>query len=284
MMDDDTWIIPMLTMLPATAPAKVNKIVFAVGFILLFLSKLEKDIQLTCFILLVKLLALSLSMQKSKLLALLVGLIISSAASYACKCSKTTIESSYKQASFIFFGTYKGKSTEVGTNLLGKSIVFDNFLVEKVFKGPQTSRKDSNAYEVSIMNSCIFSDCGFCFEQGKSYLVYVQLDPILQSLTVTKCLRTRQIIQLNFIAPGQPDPDAGKNEWKELIRLAANDSTAIYSSTNQWFLNQAKNFEEEKIQLQKQLKKKTSMTIILSTSVLILAAYILLGLLKKKSS
>jgi hypothetical protein len=84
--------------------------------------------------------------------------------------------------------------------------------------------------------------------------------------------------------PTQPDPEAGKDEQRELIRLAQADSNTVNLDVWQKDLTQLKLLHEEsQVYLQKQLKKKNSMSIILSTTTLILLIYLLLDFWKKKT-
>ncbi|MDZ4667953.1 MAG: hypothetical protein SGJ00_08710 [bacterium] len=209
---------------------------------------------------------------------------------YACKCGWTTIAENYQSSSLIFYGKHLGtiNSKDVfGYN--GKPLVTERFEVMRFYKGgsneailPQQNIQAKPFY-LTILSNCKETSCGFCFDSNSYYLVYASVAKGREMAAVGFCSRTKKIIQHQFIIPSQPDPEAGRDESKELIHLAQTDTFSSNEPTAQedWMVaNQSQ--EQSKIELQKQLKKKGSMTIILSTTTLILLIYLAFDWFKKK--
>jgi len=211
---------------------------------------------------------------------------------YTCKCGWTTIAENYQSSSLVFYGKHLGTITSkdvLGYN--GMPLVTERFEVMRFYRGgsneailPQKNKQFKPFY-VSILSNCRETSCGFCFDSNSFYLVYASIARGREMAAVGFCSRTKKINQHQFIVPSPPDPEAGKDESKELIHLAQTDTILANQPTNQedWMLASQVQ-EQTKIDLQKQLKKKNSMTIILSTTALILLFFILLDWFKKKRS
>lgn len=207
---------------------------------------------------------------------------------YACTCSQITIEDNYKRAGLIFYGKHLETVTvQNAFGADGKPMVIENFQVIRFYKGIADAvlKQDSSPYKISIVSTCNKSSCGFCFDAGKNYLVYASQHEGVLGVETEHCSRTKEIIQNNFIISGGTDPDAGKDETKELMRMSANDSLSldIQAMGSQWIENKQAD-EEIKKRLQKELKKKNSMSITLATTTLILFFYVILGWFKPKKN
>lgn len=212
-------------------------------------------------------------------------LLLVSAQTMACKCSWRSIAENYQSASLIFYGKHTGKSINTAVFAIdGKELAFENFEVIRFYKGISTASLGSGQRQKLSLVSTSAQSCGFHFDSSHYYLVYAQADNLGNFWEVSQCSRTKEIRNNQFIVPTQPDPEAGKDEQRELIRLAQADSNTVNLDVWQKDLTQLKLLHEEsQVNLQKQLKKKNSMSIILSTTTLILLIYLLLDFWKKKS-
>jgi len=199
----------------------------------------------------------------------------------ACKCKLPEISFGYNLSTVIFYGKHLGTVADNNLQLMGVPQKLEQFEVISVFKGytsmvnqtlQQMKQEGKGGLQLSLGSTCS-SSCGFCFDSGAYYLVYAHLDyPYI--LQTSACSRTRKISQENFIIANASDPSNGNNELKALVQLAQTDTTSgkpldlVY---------------QEKInEMSSQLKKKNSMTIILSTSTLILLFYVALGFFGRK--
>lgn len=202
---------------------------------------------------------------------------------WACDCSWKNIIESYQNASIVFYGKYIGKSSPGDVYDYSSQLIrFENFEVLRFYKGVQN--KQLQVPHLISIKSTSNQACGFKFDSNHYYLVYAELYSPGSFFEVSKCSRTKKILNNQFIVPSQPDPEAGKDEQRELMRLAQTDTSNV--SFKDWEESLALlkvQHEESQIALQKQLKKKNSMSIILSTTTLILLIYILLDFWKKKS-
>lgn len=176
-----------------------------------------------------------------------------------------------------------GKSNAMGAfDYFGKPMSFENFEVIRFYKGVN-NKQLVNPHRLTLKSTSSES-CGFKFDSNQYYLVYAELNSLGSFFEVNKCSRTKKIVNNQFIVPSQPDPEAGKDEQRELVRLAQTDTANAYLADWESSLASLKiNHEKSQQELQKQLKKKNSMTIILSTTTLILLIYVLLEYWKKKS-
>jgi hypothetical protein len=202
---------------------------------------------------------------------------------WACDCSWKTIQDSYKLSNIVFYGKHTGtkKSLEV-FDYTGNQIMFENFEIIRFYKGLKNENLKEK-YTISL-KSTAGESCGFKFDSNHYYLVYAHAWNAGNFWEVHQCSRTKEIRNGQFIVPTQPDPEAGKDEQRELMRLAQADSAAADLVVWQKDLTQLKLLHEEsQLNLQKQLKKKNSMSIILSTTTLILLIYLLLDFWKKKT-
>ncbi|MCF8425205.1 MAG: hypothetical protein K9H61_07255 [Bacteroidia bacterium] len=224
---------------------------------------------------------------------LLIVLLLIAFKGISCKCAWTSIEENYAKSSLIFYGKHIGSiQNSFIHNLNGKPVIFDQFEVLRFYKGMSNSvlkqQLDASAsapYIISIRQNCQETSCGFCFDSAHYYLVYANPVPGSMFMEPAICSRSKEIEQHQFMVPSAPDPDAGKDESRELIRLAQNDTLAKdFPNSYQAWVESLKLQEETKIGLQKQLKKKGSMTIILSTTTLILLIYVLLDWFKKRKA
>lgn len=225
-----------------------------------------------------------INLQKMKIKFILLLLLVS-AQTMACKCGWRSIAENYKSASLIFYGKHTGKSINTSVFALdGKELTFENFEVVRFYKGfSAPSIAIGPRQKLSLVSSSAES-CGFHFDSNHFYLVYAHADNLGNFWEVSQCSRTKEIRNNQFIVPTQPDPEAGKDEQRELIRLAQADSNTVNLDVWQKDLTQLKLLHEEsQVNLQKQLKKKNSMSIILSTTTLILLIYLLLDFWKKKT-
>lgn len=211
-------------------------------------------------------------------------MVLFSVQAMACKCSWRSIAENYQSASLIFYGKHTGKSLNTTVYAIdGKELIFENFEVIRFYKGFSSASLGSGQSQKLSLVSSSAQSCGFKFDSNNYYLVYAQADNMGNFWEVSKCSRTKEIRNNQFIVPTQPDPEAGKDEQRELIRLAQADSSNSSLDTWQKEHVSLKNLHEEsQISLQKQLKKKNSMSIILATSTLILLIYVLLDFWKKK--
>jgi hypothetical protein len=207
---------------------------------------------------------------------------------FACRCSQISIADNYKRAGLIFYGKHLETVTLSNAfDAAGKPLTVENFQVIRFYKGIDDAeiKLDTTPYKLSLASTCNKNSCGFCFTSGKFYLVYASQTEGVLGVETELCSRTKEIIQNNFIISGGVDPDAGKDETKELMRLAANDtlSKSIRVDDSKWQEN--KQTEEDiKRKLQKELKKKNSMGLTLATTTLILFFYVILGWVKKRKS
>jgi hypothetical protein len=203
---------------------------------------------------------------------------------FACKCSLINIADNYQRAGLIFYGKYLETITLPNVyDEAGKNLVVENFQVIRFYKGVADGvLKQDSAFKISLRSTCNKSSCGYCFDAGKTYLVYATMHEGVLGVETDLCSRTKEITQNNFIISGGVDPDAGKDETKELMRLSAKD-TSIQVSGEKWLENKLAD-EEIKKRLQKELKKKNSMSITLATTTLILFFYVILGWFKPKKT
>jgi hypothetical protein len=211
---------------------------------------------------------------------------------FACECGWSTIAENYQSSSLIFYGKHLGTNISKDVfGLDGKPLQTERFEVMRFYKGGNNEAlmslksKASKPYYISILSNCKSRSCGFCFDSNSFYLVYASNGIGNALATVSLCSRTKPIQQHQFIVPSMPDPEAGKDESKELIRLAQTDTaTHDLQVLQEDWMHEIQSKEQSKIELQKQLKKKGSMTIILSTTTLILLIYLAFDWFKKKKS
>jgi len=209
--------------------------------------------------------------------------ILFSVQAMACKCSWRSIAENYQSASLIFYGKHIGKANNTGVYATdGRQLQFDNFEIIRFYKGLSSASIGLNQKISLVSNSQ--SSCGFTFDSSRYYLVYAHAQNAGNYWEVSQCSRTKEIRNNQFIVPTQPDPEAGKDEQRELIRLAQAAGNSTHLDVWEKDMSQLKmQHEESQISLQKQLKKKNSMSIILSTTTLILLIYVLLDFWKKKA-
>lgn len=226
-------------------------------------------------------------LQFRRLLFLIVLVLLMAPKAQSCKCASSTIEQNYALAKLIFYGKHLGtlESKDV-FDIYGKPVKIEQFEVLRYFKGIgkelMAEPKNGKPTIISIGSNCQNS-CGFCYDSNANYLVYAHGSSLVNALETGWCSRTKKIMGQQFIIGSSSDPDAGKDEWRELERMARNDTsyqdvTSIESS----FQSELQQKETRLIDLQKQLKKKGSMTIILSTTTLILLIYLAFDWFKKK--
>ncbi len=201
----------------------------------------------------------------------------------ACKCSLISIEDNYKRAGLIFYGKHLGSFTSKEVfDANGKPLKVENFQVIRFYKGVDDAvLKQDSAFKISLQSTCNKTSCGFCFNAEKNYLVYASMHEGVLGVETDLCSRSKEILQNNFIISGGVDPDAGKDETKELMRLAANDTIPnnLVAQGLKWHENKLAD-EEIKKRLQKELRKKNSMSLTLATTTLILFFYVILGWFK----
>lgn len=225
-------------------------------------------------------------LQLRRLLFLVVLVLIMVPKVQSCKCASTTIEQNYGLAKLIFYGkhlaTFESKDV---FDVYGKPIKIEQFEVLHYFKGvdKELMAEPKKSAIISIGSNCQHS-CGFCYDSNSYYLVYAHGSTLANSLETGWCSRTKKIDGQQFIISSSSDPDAGKDEWRELERMARNDTTfqSITAIENS-FQSELQQKETRLIDMQKQLKKKGSMTIILSTTTLILLIYLAFDWFKKKN-
>ncbi|OYU94891.1 MAG: hypothetical protein CFE21_14520 [Bacteroidetes bacterium B1(2017)] len=203
---------------------------------------------------------------------------------YACECAWNSISQNFQGASLIFFAKHVSttQSSDVYT-IYGKPMVTEQFEVLKFYKGVDNSTL-SAGYKLSIVSSRQ-SSCGYSFEPNKTYLVYASSGISGYGYFVNLCSGTREIVGNQFIISNQANPEAGKDEDRELMKLAQKSNLTENSLVKTQQAAYQKTLEENehtKIALQKELKKKGSMTIILSTTTLILFIYLLFDWFKKR--
>jgi hypothetical protein len=225
-------------------------------------------------------------LQLRRLLFLVVLVLLMVPKAQSCKCASTTIEQNYGLAKLIFYGKHLGtlESKDV-FNLYGKPLKIEQFEVLYYFKGidKELMAEPQKSTIISIGSNCQHS-CGFCYDSNSYYLVYSHGSSLANSLETGWCSRTKKIIGQQFIIGSSSDPDAGKDEWRELERMARNDTTHVnLMSAENSFQEEMQQKETHILDLQKQLKKKGSMTIILSTTTLILLIYLAFDWFKKKN-
>lgn len=202
---------------------------------------------------------------------------------FACKCKLFTIEQGFKKSELIFYAKHLGTtplSNAVGLD--GEAIAFEQFQLKKVFKGP-TRLLQGDISTISLMSSRN-KGCGFSFDSGKVYLVYAELNYQTMQLQASQCSRTRELRNDFFVISNTGDPDDGHDEYKDLTRLASTDSSLYSLKGGTLFEGKVELLMKEREALKKEVKKRTSMTIILSTSVLILIIYVLFDFLKKRKA
>ncbi len=202
----------------------------------------------------------------------------------ACKCALISIKENYTRAGLVFYGKHLGTVTSNEVfDANGKPLKVENFQVIRFYKGIDDAvlKQDTNAFKISLVSTCNKNSCGFCFTATKNYLVYASQHDGVLGVETELCSRSKEILQNNFIISGGIDPDAGKDETKELMRLAANDTlpSNLTKIGLKWYENKQED-EEIKRRLQKELKKKNSMSLTLATTTLILFFYVILGWFK----
>jgi len=201
----------------------------------------------------------------------------------ACSCKLPEISFGYNLSTVIFYGKHLGTVEDNNLKLMGVPQKLEQFEVISVFKGypsmvnqtlQQMKQEGKGGLQLSLGSTCS-SSCGFCFDSGSYYLVYANFDyPYI--LQTSGCSRTRKINQENFIIANASDPSNGNNELKALVQLAQTDT----SSGKPLGLV----YQDKINELSGQLKKKTSMTIILSTTTLILLIYVAFGFFMGKKN
>jgi hypothetical protein len=208
-------------------------------------------------------------------------LLVLTHSSEACKCRWITIEEAYTRADVIFYGKHKGTVDAPRiNNIHGKPSKFEQFTVKRFYKGGSDAFSEAKGdFTISLRSTCDNS-CGMCYDSGSYYLVYANVLNQNMFLETEICSRSRIIENNKFMVPTSIDPDAGKDEAYELVKFSRNDTTSMRKSQTMM----AEMEEERWVQIQKQLKKKTSMTIILSTTTLILLIYVVLDWFKKKKA
>jgi hypothetical protein len=209
----------------------------------------------------------------------------------SCTCAWSTIAENYQSAKLIFYGKHIGTITSPNVfDLYGKPLRTELFEVLRFYKGISNdqlaitkSSETAGLQKLSLLSNCNKS-CGFCFDSNAYYLVYATpCRDAFYALEAGYCYRTKKIVGNQFIIESQKDPDAGKDESRELMRLAQTDtSTNDLAVLQETWKRDLQIAEENKIALQKELKKKSSMSIILSTTTLILLVYLILDQLKKR--
>ena len=210
--------------------------------------------------------------------------VLFSSVTRACECSWKTIQDAYQMSTLVFYGKHIGTTKSMNVfDYSGNTIQFDNFEIIRFYKG---FTKDSLPISRKIsLKSTARESCGFIFDSNQYYLVYAELNSAGNFYEVNKCSRSKEIKNNQFIIPTQPDPEAGKDEQRELIRLAQADtnSTALLDWNHERVQLKLQH-EKSQIATQKELKKKSSMSIVLSTTTLILLIYLLLDFWKKKTN
>ncbi|GAB1447543.1 MAG: hypothetical protein L6Q78_15540 [Bacteroidia bacterium] len=202
---------------------------------------------------------------------------------FACKCKLFTIEQGFKKSELVFYAKHLGTTTEGNAiGLDGEKMAFELFQVKKVFKGPSGLLKEGVA-TLSLLSSRNQA-CGFSFDSGKVYLVYAELNYQTMQVQVSQCSRTRELRNDFFVISNTGDPDDGHDEYKDLTRLANADTSLFSVKGGNLFEEKMELMMKEREALKKEVKKRTSMTIILSTSVLILVIYVLFDFLKKRKA
>jgi hypothetical protein len=222
-----------------------------------------------------------------RILFLLLFVLLLVPKAQSCKCASTTIAQNYAVAKLIFYGKHLGtiESKDV-FDINGKPIKIEQFEVLHFFKGVEKDNaepKNNKPTILSIGSNCQNS-CGFCYDSNGYYLVYAHGSSLFTAIETGWCSRTKKIDGQQFIISSSSDPDAGKDEWRELERMARNDTANVnLMSAENSFQEEMQQKETRILDLQKQLKKKGSMTIILSTTTLILLIYLAFDWFKKKN-
>ncbi len=216
---------------------------------------------------------------KLVLFSLLLGLGLNQVR--ACSCKMPDIKFGYTLSSVVFYGRHIGTTTPANFWVMGVPQKLEQFEVVSVIKGyptfinqtlQQLKQQGKGSLGLSVLSTCTQA-CGFCFDSGGYYLVYAQVD-YPYHLQVSGCSRTRKILNENFLISNASDPSNGLNELKALTQLAQSDTTQQVSRDEA--------YQQQIVTLSKELKKKTSMSIILSTTTLILVFYVAFGIWRRK--
>ena len=150
---------------------------------------------------------------------------------FSCTCQRGTIKQSYDRATVIFYGRHiQSINSKDVFDFTGRPVHVDNFEIIKFFKGvpdylTQSKRDKGEKILVSLKSNCVNgrsgSDCSYCFDSLKYYLVYCYRDIVTGQLETDGCIRTTEIINNDFTIN---DNTKGLDEEQELIKLAKADT------------------------------------------------------------
>lgn len=150
---------------------------------------------------------------------------------FGCTCQRGTIKQSYNRATVIFYGRHiQNIYSKDVFDFTGRPVHVDNFEIIKFFKGVPDYLAKNKADKgekilISLKSNCVTqnssSDCSFCFDSLKYYLVYCYRDIVTGQLETDGCIRTTEIINNDFTIN---DNTKGIDEEKELIKLAKMDT------------------------------------------------------------
>lgn len=165
----------------------------------------------------------------------------------------------------IFYGKHlETKESADFYDIDGRAFKIENFEVFTYYKTIDSSTASAiksiyklNRIVVSLKSTCKKNsdDCGICFQSGKTYLVYAYRDKFTGLISTNGCTRTKEISNENFEINYSNDPDNGKEEDVELLKLFKTAGPFPVNERPETFENYYKEIYLEKTYENRKLKR-----------------------------